>query len=102
MLEKYWDEYSKKVYDHLEFEFTEKVKPYLEKWHLTFVSGNGGYSIHYTDKTPQRYINDHKGYYKGSIDPESLPTWLYKILSTEIPGMPSNDAGSLMPDYDPN
>jgi len=52
-MKKLYDNYFENVQLYANTVFRLTVKPWLEKYNLTFVSGNGTFCIRYTDKTPK-------------------------------------------------
>lgn len=85
LLERQFKKYAEQVDLIATHEFNRLVKPYLIKHGYSFFVGMGTYLI----------LN-------GSIqiDSDDLPKTIQDILNTEIPGMPGNSLGSLMPEYD--
>lgn len=88
ILERAFDRYSESVYRLARNEFYRAIKPFMEKKGYRFIAGMGDWmiakdGIHLYDK--EKYI----------------PKRLLKILDQDIPGMPANSLGTLMPDYIP-
>jgi hypothetical protein len=94
-----FDAYEAWVFDYAKSVFDEKILPWLKKYHLVFMSGNGAFYIGWTDMTPKWFIEKY-GYVGGidSIDTDNLPKRIQAVLDSEVLGM-SNCLGSLMPDY---
>lgn len=94
-----------KAYENIVFmaareKFNDRIKPFLEENHLNFLSGNGGFCITWTEKTPKRFVDKYgDNRYGNFIDPDKLPENIQKYLFYEIPGFSANNLGSLMPDY---
>ena len=95
-----WESYNHDIDMIAREAFHRVIRPYMEKYHLVFLSGNGTYYVGYTDKTPKWYIEENEGYYRGSIDIDNLPDKMRNILAIPMPGM-SVDLGAIMPEYDP-
>jgi hypothetical protein len=72
--------------------FEQVIKPFCIARGFRFIAGNGDWSIGPPDEESW-YAWDHKD------DTE----WqeIAAILNLEVPGMPANDLGSLMPEYRP-
>ncbi|KKN62431.1 hypothetical protein LCGC14_0512280 [marine sediment metagenome] len=85
-LDKLWKRYETQVYEYCKNQFDEYIKPYCIKHDLEFTTGNGTW-----------WLGKEKGNELREGIPERL--LLYNILTEPIPGMLSNDVGSLMPDY---
>lgn len=102
-LEKEFQKYSDFVDAYAEQKFNEVVLPYLKKYSLTFLAGNGTYYVGTTELSPKWYLRTHRnGACCGNqVETDMLPKKIKDVLSIEIPGMRYNDLGSLMPDYDP-
>jgi hypothetical protein len=98
-----FDKYTDIVMACAEKEFNIVILPYLKKYNLEFMAGNGTFSITYTDKTPKSFINKYfmSGYRNmgGWVNVDKLPNKIKNVLFMEIPGFRGNDLGSLMPDY---
>lgn len=89
-LEKLWDRYQAQVCEYCKEQFEEYVKPYCVKHDYEFTTGNGTW-----------FIQDWTDWCDAEIEgvnPDDIHP-LYKILTEEIPGMPDNDVGSLMPSH---
>lgn len=101
-----FSDYETQIYEQVVHEaFTKIVKPYLEKYSLNFVAGNGTYLVTWTNKTPINYVENYKDSstsYGHHIDLYKLENKEGKLfaetLSTMIEGM-NNSLGDLMPEY---
>lgn len=85
-LEKLWERYQTQVYEYCKQQFEEYIKPYCIKHDCEFTTGNGTW-----------WLGKDKGNELSEGVPERL--LLYNILTEPIPGMLSNDVGSLMPSH---
>ena len=83
-LDRAWNEYNDVVQRYALERFMKIVKPWLVKNRCSFLAGNGTWLI----------FDNEKDYYE-----EALPKFILDELTTEIPGMPGNSLGSIMPDY---
>jgi len=101
-LEKSWEDYEQSVNTIAVMAFADVVKPWLRKYHLTFLAGNGTYYIEYTDATPKWFIRKYamSNYHGRMIDSDKLPARIRKILDMEIEGMMANSLGTIMPDLE--
>jgi len=90
-IEQAWQVYESAVDDYCKEQFEKHVKPYCMKHDCEFLAGNGTWWLTNPGKRigDMAAINEHPDEYH--------PT--YDILCEKIPGMASNDVGSLMPDY---
>ena len=93
-IEKAFNEYENKVFQYAKEQFEKVIKPYCQKHELQFLAGNGTY---YLGANKHRQNNGYLG-----LDIDKLPKKIRETLQMEIPGMPGNDLGTLMPDYDPD
>jgi len=82
------------VFVYIESVYDEVIKPYVDKYKLVFLSGNGTWYMGSTDETPKWFVRKYKGYYHGAIDPCKT---IQDVLNSEVYGMPHNCLGSLMP-----
>ena len=101
-VEKMFLEYEEKVLKYAEDVFNDKILPYLKKYRLTFLAGNGTFYIGWTEQTPKWFINKYRAYYhepNTMIDVDKIDRRISSILFSNVNGYPSNDLGSLMPDY---
>lgn len=99
-LEKKFNKYGEEVFAYAEHVFKEKIIPYLEKYNLEFLAGNGTFWIGYTNETPKWFVTKYfSGAGTWSIDVDKIDSRISKILQSEIPGMSGNDLGSIMPCY---
>jgi len=85
-----WDEYNKVVDAYAVERFESVVKPWLIRHDYNFLAGNGTW-----------YVFDKNG---DAVDPDygAIPIRVLVALETEVPGLPANDLGSLMPDFRQN
>lgn len=97
-LQNMFDAYFESVEKYAEEVFEAEILPWLKKYHLVFISGNGTFYIGYTDKTPRWFVSEYSGYGEDSLDTDKLPDKILGILATEIGGYDYN-LGSIMPDY---
>jgi hypothetical protein len=101
-LEDLYDEYFFRVELYAKDMFKNHILPYLKKYNLEFVSGNGTFYLSYTNKTPKWFIRKYKGYYwqaeMEQVDIDKLPNKIQRILNMEIGGY-NYPLGSIMPDY---
>jgi len=95
-----FEKYSNEVFAYAEEVFNEKITPYLDKYHLNFIAGNGTFWMGYTDETPKWFITKYfSGAGAWSIDIDKIDSRIRQVLQSEIEGMPGNDLGSIMPSY---
>ena len=107
IIEEMFDKYCERVYEFAEEMFVKKILPYLKKYDLEYLAGNGTFFIFATEKTPEWFIKKYyqAGYCAHSvtgIDPDRIDKRISKILFSEVNGMRSNSLGSLMPSYSKN
>ena len=91
--------YFKRIEDIAIFAFEKHILPFLKKYDLEFISGNGSFFIGYTESTPKWFVRKYRinGYYDPQIDIDKLPKRILTILEAE--GTYNNNLGSLMPCY---
>ena len=97
-LEKLWDRYETKVGEYCEEQFDKYVKPYCVKHDCEFYAG-GGTFVSFILTRPGMMLSGKLGKLHEvcvEVDEEHP---LFDILCEGIPGMLSNNVGSLMPDY---
>ena len=87
-LEKLWDDYEQRVYTVALNIFMEEIRPFCVERNLNFLAGNGSWWL--GEECYAIMDNSH--------DPELEK--IVAILQTPIRGMPYNNLGSLMPDYE--
>ena len=97
-MKRLYENYFENVQNYANAIFRLTIKPWLEKYELTFVSGNGTFRIGYTENTPKWFVNKYQGYYDTSIDQDKIDSQIREILFTVIEGY-NYDLGSIMPDY---
>ena len=82
-LKQIWGDYLDAVYAYAVLKFEKVVLPWLEEKGYDFLAGNGEWYV----ESVSWYINPN------------IPKEILNILQTEVPGLPANDLGSLMPSY---
>jgi hypothetical protein len=97
-----WAKYQEIVNIQAELAFIRVVKPWLEKYNLGFVAGNGCYFIWWTENTPKWFVRKYQNgsMYGDSINIDKIPSKIKDILSMSVNGMDANDLGSIMPDFE--
>ena len=91
-LDKLWERYQTQVYEYCKEQFEEYVKPYCVRHSCRFNTGNGTFYLSNWGKLWNDELDE-------VIAEEEHP--LFDILCEDIPGMPGNNVGSLMPEYNP-
>lgn len=94
-----FDFYETTVMTYARKVFEDKIKPWLQKYHLVFLTGNGAYWMGFTKKTPAWFVQKYKGYYEGSIDTDRIDSRIRDVLESSIPGFPGDSLGTIMPCY---
>lgn len=95
-LDKLWDRYRAQVYQYCKEQFEEYVEPYCQQHDCEFLAG-GGTFVSFILTLPGVLFND--GTYQDIVDELGEEHPLYEVLIEDIPGMPMNCVGSLMPNY---
>ena len=92
-----WDYYNRIVDEYAEKIFNEHIKPYMIKHNYTFSSGMGVWAVF---KNNPKHNGEREIYkYNLLLDSDELPKYITKWLDMEIPGMPANSLGTIMPSY---
>jgi len=89
-LETEFEWYAAKAEQKARMVFQTIVKPYCKKKKLRFLAGNGAWAFFANNESA--YFEDHP-----FEDTEEWET-LMSLLTMEVPGMPGNGLGTLMPD----
>jgi isoleucyl-tRNA synthetase len=82
--------------------FNSQIKPWLQKYHLTFVAGMGDYYIEYTDQTPKWFVQKYKDTYwmnQPKIDKDLIDSRIRNILESSSDALNGYAIGSWMPSY---
>jgi len=88
-LDELWETYTKRVYEVVEYYFTEYVEPFCKKRNLQFIAGMGTWSM-LTKNGRAIYPEEH---------PNKKFQEITNILEKSIDGFSDNNLGSLMPDF---
>jgi hypothetical protein len=107
-MQKEFDKYFEIITEYAKQEFNKNVLPYVKKYSLIFLSGNGTYYIGYTKNAPKWFINKYKNWsgndedseWEGQINRDKLPIKLLYSLNSVIPAY-DYCLGSIMPNYQP-
>jgi len=88
-----WENYSAFVTEYAAAVQRAVVIPVLEKYNVSFVSGNGTYLLWHEGSDVQ-------------LDPDKMgesPAWeqVIGVLNAEVPGYPYDSLANFMPDYKP-
>ena len=94
ILNKGWEKYDALTDTVSEMAFAEVVRPFCVKRGLRFLAGNGTYWIGCESGSGQSI-------YPWEVEDDEEFQAIFDLLDTEIPGMPANSLGTIMPDYTP-
>jgi hypothetical protein len=102
-MDKLFDAYIKKILAFADIEFHKVILPWILKYHLEFLTGNGDYWFYYTDKTPSRFIKKYHLYdFAGcshALDNDKIPVSIKKVINSIVPGV-NGCLGEHMPDVE--
>jgi hypothetical protein len=100
-LQQHWAVYDEHVDEVADTLFKEVVVTFCQERGFQFVSGMGTYSLTRVDKKKSE-SDSYGGWNREDFDPaDETAMRLFDILEMEIPGMPANSMGSIMPDHLP-
>lgn len=85
-INKYWEKYSNEILAIASQRFEATVKPFCKKKGFIFLSGNCDWYILGKDMKARE---------------DEVPAYITELLDQEVPGMPTESLGTLMPCYDP-
>ena len=96
-IDRAWDTYLEVVEAEAKRRFEAEVLPFAKRRGWEFLAGNGDFS--FFDPTGKTHDEQHV-YAPASEhqDDDELQT-IWKMLSEEVPGLRSNDFGSMMPSW---
>jgi hypothetical protein len=92
LLDEAWEAYDKRASGVAEKQFNEVVKPFCQTKGYVFRCGNGSWWIGPRDNESCDEV--------PNSDKDADAAMVEKVLTQEVPGMPSIDLGGLMPWYE--
>jgi len=103
-IEKLFAKYDAELFKYVDQIFYSKIKPYLDKYHLEFLSGNGAYYIGWTEQTPKWFIRKYRclgiNEKNAMIDSDKITKRIRNILDSNVSGYRTINLGCIMPNYE--